>query len=404
MLNLDNYTITRDYYSGVPSIGLASFVIDLLPPTQCSISGYCTYNQPLLDLGADLKTTPGGSVVVRWGGWTDVPSGVLQYTLTIYRLVPIGSSALTENPQAVINSTTVQNNNNLIVYQWNTTLPGDGAYSYVMQVQDLAGNIQLARRLLLQDSTSNLTINPAAPLQVTSAVPQSNLLWQNSTQSPVVVSGVGHFYDTNLQTVNLLAPVLSTTPIGTVSPSYDQPTSGGYPRNGTVNALGIVQIWYDYVVGSISGTPPSSFRFQTSDLAIGGVVVNYGGCSDGSVVQVWFQAIDFKMQKSVDSIYVYVDSSPPVLQSLWLQYGGQSLVLLGSSSLLALQAAFNTSDPHSGLVSITWSIVTVNGGSLVGSGAVPVIGVNASRGGVSCDMGINHPSLFSNKHRCYQIS
>eukprot|EP00731_Ephydatia_muelleri_P000539 Em0001g539a len=314
VVNLDTNATTRNYYVGVPSIGLASFVIDLLPPTHCSVSaGYCTYNQPMLQLDTYLKTTPGGGVLVQWGGWTDVPSGVLQYTITIYRLVPTGggggsNTALVENPQSVVNSTTVLHSDDIIVYAWSSVLPGDGAYSYVMRVQDFAGNVQLARRLVLLDVNSSLSVNSAAPLRVLSAVPESNLLWQNSTTPPVVVGGVGHFYDTNLQTVNWLAPVLSSS--------------------------------------------------------VGG--------SDGSVVQVWFQAIDFKMQRNVDYIYTYLDSSPPVLQSLWLQYGGQSLALLGSSSFLSLVGAFKTSDPHSGLVSITWSIATVNGGSLVATGTVPV--------------------------------
>lgn len=362
-------------------MGLASFIIDLLPPTHCSISGTCAYNQPLLQLDTYLKTTPGGGVLVQWGGWTDTPSGVVQYTITIYRLIPTGggggsNSALIENPSSVVNSTTVQHSNDVIVYTWSSSLPGDGAYSYVMQVRDGAGNVQLARRLVLLDVNSSLSVDPAAPLRVLSAVPQSNLLWQNSTSSPVLVGGVGHFYDTNFRTVDWLAPVLTSGAVGSILPGYDQPTAGVYPRNGTTNALGMVQLRYDYAVGSISVTPPSMFRFQTLDLAVSGVAVDFGGggggVADGSAVQVWFQATDFKTQRSVDYVYAYLDSSPPVLQSLWLQYGGQSSSLLGSSSFLSLVGAFKTSDPHSGLVSITWSIVTVNGGSLVGSGSLPV--------------------------------
>ena len=164
----------------------------------------------------------------------------------------------------------------------------------------------------------------------------------------------------------------------TIGSEFDHPLdSGKYPREGTPNALGVTGLYYAVVVdqegGRASQDQPSSFPFHTDDLAIASVSIDVER-EDGDSVRVWFQAVDYKGEEQYDSVVVHSDSSPPVIQNLWLESKGVSgLALLGSDSLLDVQGEFETYDMHSGLRSIEWWIGTEHGQDDVGFGTVSVL-------------------------------
>ena len=373
VMNLDTRIIQRHYYSGSPTIGQALFVIDLEPPTHCSLvaSETCLTNQIILSLGSNAIISS-AIVTAVWGGWVDIPAGVVSYEIDIFHLIE-RDDILYEGDRV---NFMLHQHSGQTTYTHLERLPAEGPYSFVLQTMDQANNTRTSRRLLLYDATSRLAINTSAPLRVISAVPNTGFLWQNSTTDPLVVSGRGHFYNTILQQFNYLAPVANHS---TVSPEYDHPLdSGSYPREGIPNALGVTQLRYRVIVDQEGGTSaasttrPTSFPLQSSDIGIENVEITVN-VQDGDSVRIWFQAIDFRIRDQYDSVLVHIDSSPPVTQDLGLEYSGVTgLALHGTESLLDLRIQFRAHDEHSGLSRVEWWIGTESGARDVGFGNVPI--------------------------------
>ena len=373
--NLDTLTISisRHYYSGTPAVGVSIFTLDLNPPVHCSLapSTPCIVGQPLLDTGPGI--TAEREVVVRWGGWHDDPAGVVSYSFELFRMTE-GEGLLRESLAAV--ATVAVNDSGEIEYQWSVNV-SEGAFSVVMRSLDLAGNSRNARSLLLVDSSSQLLIDSSAPLRVDSAHPRTGYLWVNSTSAPVVISGRGHFYNTLLRHQDLLAPVANFTPV-TIATEYDHPLlEGRYPRGGTPNALGVTQLRYQVTSDRVGGasllSEPAVFPLATSDLGLEGAELETGELSDGDSVRIWFQAWDYVDHVAVDSVLFHVDSSPPELEDLWLEWNGVTqLDLHGTESLLDLRIQFHTRDPHSGILSLQYWIGMEPGSGGVASGQIPV--------------------------------
>ena len=356
--DLDAAEVDRHYYNATPTIGRAVFVLDLQPPTHCSMVDMpsCSTNQTILSLSGDIVTS--NEIAVSWGGWLDIPSGVTSYQLDVYYLENNGG-LLTEGALLTTNQTT---HTGQATYGDTVYLPWEGPYSFVLQSHDLAGSTRYSRRSLLYDFNSSVEIDPTSPLIVTSAVPSTQYLWQNSTDQSILISGVGHFYNTNLRSTNHLAPLANfSRDGGFVAEEFDQALAQGrFPRAGTLNALGIVELRYDIIVdhmggnSSLSVTPPTSFPNQTSDVGIESVNVSIP-VEDGDSVRVWFRAQDFRFQYAVDDVLVHIDSSPPVIEDLALEWNGVSgLSLHGTELLTDLDVQFQTYDEHSGIFSVDW--------------------------------------------------
>ncbi len=348
--DLDSNDTSRHYYVGTPVVGTTVYIIDLEPPAHCSLvaSVGCLTNQRILDLGADV--TQFSTVTATWGGWVDVPSGVVSYSIDVYPLVEM-DNVLRESMSRIAFSD--QPDTGESAYQFVLSLTNEGPYSFVLSTRDQAGNIHYSRRLLLFDASSSLEVDESLPLVVVSAVEGTDFRWQNSTSAPIVVRGRGHFYNSNLQLNNFLAPVANYS--AGIEPEYDHPLdTGRYPRGGTPNALGVIQVSYAVVVDQVGGTSdesmrqPTIFDSETTDLAIEAVEVDPDTqVEDGDSVRIWFQALDFKFQEQVDSVLVHIDSSPPILQNLWLEWNGvPGLALLGTGSLLDMSIQFQTYDEH----------------------------------------------------------
>lgn len=374
ILNLDAYVTTKYYYNGIAVMRNSRYQLDLVSPAHCLLLSTVSCTQPLLDIGEGI--TASNLTMVLWGDWMDSPANVEIYSLDVYLLEETGGE-LREQIFPKINSS-IHQDTGAENYSVNIPLPSDGPYSFVLQVSDKAGNLQYARRLLLFDATSRLTINSDLPLRATSAIPQTGYIWQDPGIPIVTVAGRGHFYNTNLQTSNWLAPVADFAG-ATIDPAYDHPLSDGqYPRMGTTNALGVLSLFYEVVVDREGGmsndsvTIPMNFTNVITDIALESVDFNITA-TDGDSARIWFKATDFKLQEIYDSLVVHFDSSPPVLRDLWLEYNGESgLLLHGSSDLTTMIISFEAWDEHSGLWSLEWRIGTRYGGDDIGSGRAPL--------------------------------
>ena len=391
--DLDTSSTSRYYYSGTPIVGAAKFILDVNPPVHCSLTSIpsCIVGQNLLQAGNGI--TESTEIDINWGGWVDDPAGVYSYTVDVYRLSEVNGTLLETLPL----SSAVFNESGMTVYQYPVNM-SEGAFSVVLQVMDVAGNTRYSRRLLLIDVTSQLLIDNTTTLRVASAVPETGFLWLNSTTTPIIVSGRGHFYNTHLRTQNLLAPTANFSP--PISTEYDHPLeTGSYPRGGTPNALGVTVLNYHIAIDQEGGMAedslrePAVFGRATDDLELEGALIETGELQDGDSVRVWFQAEDYLSQVVVDSVLFHVDSSAPELDNLWLEWNGiNQLALHGTKSLLDLTIKFETRDPHSGVSSLKYWIGTETDIIDVAWGQIPVQSNCSSSSLCVCDS-LNHCSL-----------
>ncbi len=308
-----------------------------------------------------------------WGGWSDTPSQVTKYKIEVHKLVYDSESGYLNEEVNTQYEKEIESNDQSSYTDDTNSLPSQGPYSIILFVFDTAGNVQYARRIVVYDEGSELKEDDAIPLVISSGFeePEINSFWHNSTTEPVVVSGKGHFFNENLKTDNWLAPVSERVP--PVLAEFDDED-----RYGVNNSLGITSLFFQYIIDQEAGqsvaaqTQPSSFPFETDDLALAAVEFS-PDVSDGDSVTIWFEARDFKNNDPVyESVLVHIDSSSPVVDNLGLVKSGVSdfLSLYGSKSLLNLDVTFEAQDIHSGLDRIQWTLETDS--NFAGSGDVPV--------------------------------
>ena len=395
--NFDTFSDYRHYYTGTPIAGSTTFILDFEPPVHCSLTPAtpCIVGQSLLNAGEGI--TDSTEIEISWGGWIDEPAGVVSYTLDVYQMT---ESNMTLRETMLVASLSF-NHTGQTEYRHMMNV-SEGAFSVVLRVLDLAQNVRYSRRLFLNDRTSQLLVDNTTDLRVDSAVPETGFLWQNSTATPVVVSGRGHFYNTHLRIQDLLAPVANFSP--PIATEYDHPLEdGNYPRGGVSNALGVTELYYEVAIDREGGRAeesleePRIFGQSTTNLELDGVVIELDDeLQDGDSVRIWFLALDYVFHTAVDSVLFHVDSSTPELDSLWLEWNGVTgLALHGTKSLLDLTIQFQTSDPHSGVSEILYWVGTNPESFDVAYGELPVQTVeyeNCSAPDCICDILNSHCS------------
>lgn len=367
--NLDTNETQSHYYVGTPISPLSLFVLDKFPPTHCSVvpAQTCLSGQSVL-----RSTRNGNTVTLTWGGWSDAPSGVVRYGFEIRDLVYDAETDILSAGDTLLSGpndvTDIKSS-----YVTSLTLSAEGPYSVVMVIRDNAGNAQYARSIVVYDDTSELGEDPTKPLAIIGGAVDGSAYWHNSTSRPIGVTGVGHFYTTNLREDNWLAPVANYTP--PVPPGYDDADA----VSGVSNALGVVKLAYAVVVDAEGGlsdaavNQPASFLYNTEDLALENVQVSTS-VEDGDSVSIWFEARDYRLDiAAYERVLVHVDSSPPVVGNLGLRKEGvvELISLFGLDDLTDLEVVFEARDEHSGLSSIEW-MVENEAGELVAEGDVPI--------------------------------
>lgn len=369
IIDLDTNLTTRHYYNGSTVTGSTLYIIDTEKPTHCSVNPgtMCLTNQDILSETLDTSLK---QVTLVWGGWLDNPSSVDSYRIELYELVYDTDIEMLRESSTVLQGVN-QVHTGQVSYSASVSLVDDGPYSIILVITDAAGNSQYARRTVLLDEISSLLEDDTKPLNAISGIAEGNAYWHNSTTSPIIISGVGHFYNSRIRDENWLAPVANyTQPIPTEFDDSD--------RDGTPNALGVVEVRYTTIVDQDGGrlvTRPDSFLNTTSDLAIESVPVSIPNLSDGDSVTIWFEARDFNSKDADENVLVHIDSSPPVVSDLGLVINGvKRQVLHGTQNLLDLNIEFQASDAHSGLYNIDWSIRTDS--KDIGNGIVPVATLN----------------------------
>ena len=244
-------------------------------------------------------------------------------------------------------------------------------FALYLTTLDLAGNFRMARRFVIFDNTSYLELDEQNPLRPISASPSTNYKWQVSL-NPVVVDWQEHFYNNWHKHTNLLWPIQADNKAEGIFEQIDDPL----PALGTPNVDGIIEFQYSFEKTSPSQNQTAGFRpIQT--VTDEQVTLDDLPIQDGDTIDVTIKAIDISENTITESFRMYVDSSPPLLQNLWLTKDGyKQLYVHNSKDLSEMEFQFEGLDPHSSLKQVYWKLGTTAQGSDIGHGALSVVRLN----------------------------
>ncbi|XP_052232523.1 angiopoietin-1 receptor-like [Dreissena polymorpha] len=203
-----------------------------------------------------------------------------------------------------------------------------GVYSVLLEVRDFSNNSRIARRFVLYDATSSVSLNNAtAKLYVSSAVEETGYTWQTpaATGNQVTVSVAWPNYFVNhVHEDGLFLGEIEQYPIqfneiqddGVLSSQKyvaDALDDNEEPRTRKVipNFHGIIKYEIVWQPTADTNEPTSGWEkipMKESFTATRTLV-------DGDTLRVWIRATDIMGNAKADSTVVKIDGTPPILQT-----------------------------------------------------------------------------------------
>ncbi|XP_052814816.1 uncharacterized protein LOC128241772 [Mya arenaria] len=372
--NLRNINTNRFYntnvYDGHTVSDTVEFKFDFVAPKHCSEpdSGRtCRSGEEPIRLNDDLTKNP---ITPRWSGWFDTLSGLLEYRLEAYLLEPNIHDELIElNPLSPVFTYTENNTNNVEFPTF--TPPRSGMFSVLLTAVDMASNTKIARRLVLFDDSSEITItkpglltkmpNPEdveqivvgdGGLYIVSAIKETGYLWQtssNDSKSQIEINWANHFKNKVHDEGKLLNKVL---PYPT---QFQDLEDDGILRSKkyvaiddnegdrTLKAIpskhGLVKFELSRVY-----TDDKEIPTKWEPIPLEESYVIFEKLNDGSHVRVWLRATDVMNNTAVDYTEVHIDNTPPRFLDEHLEMN-----IKNGTYTYASRVTFQASDDGSGV-------------------------------------------------------
>ncbi|XP_071084119.1 uncharacterized protein [Haliotis cracherodii] len=340
--NKETNILGTHYYTGATQTHTFTMTIDLVDPYHCSGTTACVGS--MLTAPNVIKTP---TVNLRWSGWSDADAGVAHFVREVYELHAVGNELRVKRQ---VDTTTVTSSTTSNSY----TLTTAGVYSVVLSAYDQAGNHRSARRILLYDGTSTVTTQSHKELRVTTASSATSE-WQ-TTSSALTVDWTNRYINTVHHNNKWLQGVASLAGVGS-----DFDDNEGDRRVAAINNVqGVTRFLSSYKVdhkgGSSIVSPPDGDEFTSQGLRQSQTIKP--SVVDGDTVRFWVRAYDIKSDMKEESVTVNIDTSPPVIENLWLTRGDRLNISVHNVEEFAeMTMEWVAYDEHSGLETVSWRIV-----------------------------------------------
>ena len=233
----------------------------------------------------------------------------------------------------------------------NVTLPDRGQphmfalYVWALDHTQESSNFRIARRFVLVDNTSYVLTSEDDPIVPTTANPDSDYEWQIDL-IPIVIDWTNHFYNTWHVHTNLLLPIRTDDNSSMAITGVFEQETGELPVSGTANVDGVVNFQYQYYKISNSGDEEIEWQ-NVPDPLSQTLTLSTLGIDDGDTVGISIKAIDIMNNTLVDSIVLYIDSSPPTVEEMYLVKDGyRYLFVHDSTDLSQMDMQFSAYDAH----------------------------------------------------------
>ncbi|XP_071087257.1 uncharacterized protein [Haliotis cracherodii] len=340
--NKERNTLATHYYIGAAQSHTFTMTIDLVAPYHCTGSTACVVSM----LSApNVITAP--TVNLRWSGWVDDDAGVDHFVREVYELHAVGDEL---RDKRLVDTKTVNRSKETDIF----VLPSVGVYSVVLSAFDKAGNHRSARRILIYDGKSTVTTQDKKELRVTTASAATSE-WQ-TTSSAVTVDWTNRYINTVHHNNKWLHGVASS---GGVGSDYDD-NEGDRSVAATKNVQGITSFRTSYKIdhkgGSFLTRLPADHVFTKQGLSQSQTITP--SLVDGDTVRFWVRAYDIKSDVKEEHVTVHIDTSPPVIEYLWLSRNDSlNISVYRVEELNDVIMEWDMSDEHSGVEMVEWRIV-----------------------------------------------
>ncbi|XP_046557203.1 uncharacterized protein LOC124266453 [Haliotis rubra] len=340
--NKESNTLATYHYNGATQTHTFTVSIDLVDPYHCTGTTACVGSMLTVP---DVIKTP--TVNLRWSGWSDTDAGVDHFVREVYELYAAGDVLRNKRP---VDSTMMTSSTTTNSY----TLTEVGVYSVVLTAYDKGGNHRSTRRILIYDGTSSVTTQANTSLRVTTTSSATSE-WQ-TTSSSVTVDWTIRYINTVHHNNKWLHGVAS---VGDISSDYDD-REGDRSVAAINNVQGVTRILSSYNVdhqgGSSITNPPADNLFTSQDLSQSQTITP--SLVDGDTVRFWVRAYDIRREFLEEHVTVNIDTSPPVIENLWLTRGDRlNISVHGAEEFSEMTMEWIAYDEHSGLETVSWSIV-----------------------------------------------
>ncbi|XP_019617771.1 PREDICTED: uncharacterized protein LOC109465072 [Branchiostoma belcheri] len=312
--------------------------------------------------------TKNGDITLRWSGWRDDDSGIGEYEYEVFKLRPFGDVLGMRGLSPVPGQT---GRAGAATSQANIHLTEPGVYSIVLTVEDGCGpndgNFVITRRFLIYDDNSTVQADTSGhyPMWAESASNVTGRVWQTDLQDAmgngpqVAVSWPDHFCN-QFHKHNKFLNAIEEHPTP-ILPGYEEltgqpPATRSRKAIPNVNTILLFQTdWsVDHQGGRSLSSPPGNWQ-NVTDMTV--TQSRDVPREDGDTVRFWVRAYDVMSNFADDYVTIHVDSSPPVIEDIFLSRGGiHTLAVHHSQDLFEMTVVFIAYDDHSGLHNIHWEL------------------------------------------------
>ena len=318
--------------SSADGVAIRELLYDYITPYNCHINNSVKCVEHSLPNSANFytlshySTTNRSISITEVSGFTDEYSPALNYSYIVYELI-VGAANLSLKEDL--------SNKEVVAYFTLTDLPlaialpePAGAYSIVLQVVDLAGNIRLSRRFVVSDNSSRLQRNPAdlpsSPNSIEQKLVTHNIYWKSDHEQPLFYQWKNYYTNNDIVTHHWLNPVLPFyNEVEYVDSGYDDVVPP-MAISGTLNAKGVIEFQYvlmPYENGEFVYNKTEAPSSNWSDIPEVGTEYSNseeGGSNSGTAWVLWLKAIDIFGHELIDNIAIYTDFSEPLITELGL--------------------------------------------------------------------------------------
>ncbi|XP_056015772.1 uncharacterized protein LOC125675332 [Ostrea edulis] len=365
---------------------------DFVDPYHCV--EYAETNSDCKDPLSVPDLTEDPSITIIWNDWRDDLAGLQEYHYEIQTLSSRGNILQEDGP--------LKENGTGIIYLNESSkslkLPGTaGLFSIHLTAYDKAGNYKTTRRLVLYDSNSHVSHNPLRVTRVQTGSEKTNYTWIVDNTAIVDVQWPKRFRN-SLHDHNKWLDEVSINPH--ISEKYDD-YSGWRPITKVNNIAGCVDFKVEFFVYDGSGVRDSRELTSVSDISKESESLTLDW-SDGDKAVITVVAVDIFNKTLNDTLTVFRDATPPIIENLWLTRGDRlNISVHRLEDFTEMTVEWLAYDYHSGIDSIYWKLYDNFTGQNIIHGHEDLLSQGSSQDMAEC---VQNYSNYSRGPNCYQTS
>ncbi|XP_076113973.1 uncharacterized protein LOC143082259 [Mytilus galloprovincialis] len=336
--------INQHFYQGQTTTRDFEYHWDLVLPYHCSVASGTACAQ-FVSIQSDITNNP--VITYSWGGWSDDMSGISHFQYQLFDLVHTAGGLMDgfsgKGSGTLPNGTTSAT----------LSLTEPGVYTIHLSAFDNAGNSKTGRGIFFFDDESVVTLH-GDDMKCETASKDTAYLWVIKDTPSVKIIWPERFQNIRHKHNSWLNPVL---PLAAGADPIYEDLYGNRTNVEIQHMHGIVDFQVAYEVHDptlkdsqiFTSLPANQLKDQFVSLSV--------DWADGDRLNVTVQAFDVLRESNMESLVVYRDVSPPIIENLWLVKGDRVNISVHSvEDFSEMTIEWEAYDDHSGLETVYWKL------------------------------------------------